>query len=99
MLANSVSVELLEWARNVSLQAGLRPTLAFAKAFATTDFRVPTLIVHGTADKTVPIDATGRVSARAIPQAKFIEYEGAPHGIFATHKERFTRDLLTFLKG
>ena len=47
-------------------EAGLKPTLACAAAFATTDFRpdlaafkVPTLIIHGTADKTVPIDATG----------------------------------------
>ena len=45
--------------------AGLHPTLAAAKAFATTDFRpdlksftVPTLIIHGTKDATVPIDAT-----------------------------------------
>ena len=49
-----------------TMMAGLRPTLAAAKAFATTDFRpdlasftVPTLVIHGTADKTVPIDATG----------------------------------------
>ena len=48
------------------MQAGLKPTLACAKAFATTDFRPEltsfrcrTLIIHGTADKTVPIDAAG----------------------------------------
>ena len=65
------SEEVLEWARNTALMAGLKPTLACAKAFATTDFRpdlttfkVPTLIIHGTEDKTVPIDATGRVSAQ-----------------------------------
>ena len=100
-----VSDEVLQWARSVSLQAGLKPTLACAKSFATTDFRsdlaaftLPTLIIHGTADKTVPIDPTGRASAQAIPKAKFIEYEGAPHGLFVTHKEKFTKDLLGFLK-
>ena len=100
-----VSDEVLQWARSVSLQAGLKPTLACAKSFATTDFRsdlaaftLPTLIIHGTADKTVPIDPTGRASAHAIPKAKFIEYEGAPHGLFVTHKEKFTKDLLAFLK-
>ena len=48
------------------MQAGLRPILACATSFGHTDFRgdlaafkVPTLIVHGTADKTVPIDADG----------------------------------------
>ncbi len=105
VLTKSVSNEVLDWASHVAMQAGLWPTLAAAKAFATTDFRpdlasfkVPTLVIHGTADKTVPIDATGRVSAKAIPHAKLIEYEGAPHGVFATHKERFTKDLLAFLK-
>ncbi len=104
LLSKPVSDEVLEWAHHTALQAGLRPTLAAAKAFATTDFRpdlaaftVPTLIIHGTEDKTVPIDATGRESAKAIPSAKLIEYEGAPHGLFATHKEQFTKDLLAFL--
>jgi non-heme chloroperoxidase len=105
LLAKSVSDEVLEWSRNVALMAGLKPTLTAAKAFATTDFRpdlaafsVPTLIIHGTADKTVPIDATGRVSARGIPKAILIEYDDAPHGIFATHKEQLTKDLLAFLR-
>jgi len=105
LLSSPVSEELLESARSVALQASLKATLACAQAFATTDFRgdlaafsVPTLIIHGTADKTVPIDASGRAAARGIPQAKLIEYEGAPHGIFATHKQQLTSDLLAFLK-
>ncbi len=66
------------------MQAGLKPTLACANAFATTDFRgdlatlkVPTLIIHGTADKTVPIDTAGRKAAQGIPHAKLIEHDGA----------------------
>jgi pimeloyl-ACP methyl ester carboxylesterase len=104
LLSKPVSDEVLEWARDVAMEAGLKPTLACAKAFATTDFRsdmsafnVPTLIIHGTADKTVPIDPTGRAAARAIPQSELIEYDGAPHGLFATHKEQLTNDLLAFL--
>jgi non-heme chloroperoxidase len=104
LVSQPVSDEVLEWSRNVSMQAGLKATLDCAEAFATTDFRpdlaafsVPTLIIHGTADQTVPIDATGREAARGIPQAKLIEYDGAPHGLFATHKERLTKDLLAFL--
>ncbi|MBC8086648.1 MAG: alpha/beta hydrolase [Phycisphaerae bacterium] len=100
-----VSDEVLEWSRAVSMSAGLRPTLACAEAFATTDFRpdlkafrVPTLIVHGTDDKTVPIKPSAHAAAAGISHAQFIEYEGAPHGLLASHKERFQNDLLAFLK-
>lgn len=105
LVSHPVSDELIEWSRSVSMQASLKATLDCAKAFATTDFRpdlaafsVPTLIIHGTDDKTVPIDATGRLAAKGIAQSKLIEYEGAPHGLFATHKERLTSDLLAFLR-
>lgn len=100
-----VSSELLEWARSIGMQASLKATVACANAFATTDFRldlksikVPTLIVHGTADMTVPIDATGRAAANVIPNSTLLEYEGAPHGLFATYRERLIEDLLAFLK-
>jgi pimeloyl-ACP methyl ester carboxylesterase len=100
------SDEVMEWSRAMSMYASLKATLDCAKAFATTDFRpdlpsfkVPTLIIHGTADKTVPIDATARPAAKAIAGSKLIEYDGGPHGLFATHKQRVTDDVLTFLKG
>lgn len=103
-ISSPVSDELIDWAWQLSMQAGLKPTLAAAQAFATTDFRgdlpsftVPTLVIHGTADKTVPIDATGRAVKQAVPQAELIEYDGSPHGLFATDKDRFTRDLLDFV--
>jgi non-heme chloroperoxidase len=56
------------------------------------------LIVHGTGDKTVPIDAAGRAAAKGIANSTLIEYEGEPHGLLATAKERLTKDLLTFLR-
>ena len=99
-----VSDEVLQLSWITAMQAGLRPTLAAAKAFATTDFRpdlahfkVPTLIIHGTADKTVPIDPTARAVAKAVPHAQLIEYDGEAHGVFATQTERLTQDLLRFL--
>ena len=99
-----VSDEVLQLSWITAMQAGLRPTLAAAKAFATTDFRpdlahfkVPTLIIHGTADKTVPIDPTARAVAKAVPHAQLIEYDGEAHGVFATQTERLTRDLMAFL--
>lgn len=106
LLSSPVSSELLQWTINTAMMAGLKPTLAAAAAFATTDFRpdmpafkVPTLIVHGTADVTVPIDAAGRAAAAGIAGSRLLEYEGAPHGLNVTHKERLTQDLLAFLRG
>ena len=105
LVSHPVSEEMLEWARSVAMQASLKATLECAKSFSSTDFRgdlaafkVPTLIIHGTDDKTVPIDAAGRAAAKGIAQSTLIEYEGAPHGLFATEKDRLTKDLLDFLR-
>ncbi len=104
LITSPVSQELLDWTMMMALHAGLKPTLACVDAFARTDFRselsafrVPTLIVHGTSDKTVPIDPTGRAAAAGIAQGELIEYDGAPHGLTATHEDRLTADLLAFL--
>ncbi len=106
LLTSPVSSETLDLAWATAMQAGLHPTLAAAAAFGSTDFRpdlasftMPTLVIHGTADKTVPIEATGRAVASAVSQATSIEYEGEPHGVFATQTARLTRDLLEFLGG
>lgn len=103
LLSHGVSEPMIDWARGVSMQASLKATLACAQSFSSTDFRgdlasfkVPTLIIHGTQDKTVPINASSRAAARGIAQSTLIEYEDAPHGLFASHKERLTADLLKF---
>ena len=99
-----VSDELLAWARSVAMQAGLKATLECLKSFSSTDFRLdltafkmPTLIIHGAEDKTVPIDASSRAAAKAIKHSTLVEYDGAPHGLFATHKRRLAKDLIDFL--
>lgn len=105
LMSHPVSDELIEWSRSVAMQASLKATLECAKSFATTDFRsdlpafkVPTLIIHGTADKTVPIDAAGRAAAKGIANATLVEYEGAPHGLQATHKDRLSKDMIDFIR-
>lgn len=102
--SHPVSDELLQWARGIAMQASLRATLECLKSFSTTDFRsdlpafkVPTLLIHGTADATVPIDASARAALPGLAHGELIEYDGAPHGVFATDKARLTRDLLAFL--
>ena len=103
-VTSPVSDATLDWAWRLAMQASLRSTLACAESFSFTDFRpdlpafnVPTLVIHGTGDKTVPIDATGRAAAAGIAQSQLVEYDGAPHGLFVTESDRLTKDLLTFL--
>jgi non-heme chloroperoxidase len=59
---------------------------------------VPTLIIHGDDDQIVPIDASARRSVELVKDATLKVYPGAPHGLFATHKEQFNADLLDFLR-
>lgn len=69
-----------------------------------TDFRgdiekidVPSLILHGTADRILPIDATARAFRTRLPDADYVEIGGAPHGLLWTHAEEVNAALLTFL--
>jgi len=70
-----------------------------------TDFRadiakvdVPALILHGTADNILPIDATARRFKDLLPEATYVEIEGAPHGLLLTHADEVTEALLAFVK-
>ena len=88
------------------MQAGHKNAYDSIAAFSATDFRgdlakfdVPTLVIHGDDDQIVPIDLSGRASAALVEGARLIVYEGGPHGITDTHKERLNQDLLAFLRG
>ncbi|CAN5142308.1 bromoperoxidase [soil metagenome] len=59
---------------------------------------IPTLILHGTADRILPIDATARQFSKLLPDARYIEVEGAPHGLLETHHAEVTAALLEFVK-
>jgi non-heme chloroperoxidase len=105
LLSQPVSAEVIEWSRDVAMQASLKGTLDCVDAFGTTDFRpdlatirIPTLVIHGTNDATVPIDISGRAAAKAIAGAKLLEYEGGPHGLLASHKAQIAKDVLDFLR-
>src|SRR5215216_6689386 len=88
-----------------SMQVGLKGAYDCVKAFSETDLTedlrridVPTLIIHGDDDQIVPIDASARRSVELVKDATLKVYPGAPHGLFATHKEQFNADLLDFLR-
>ena len=99
-----LSTPLLEYYRMLCSLASPRATLKCAESFSYTDFRdeldyikVPTLIIHGDDDKIVPIELTSKKAAKAIQENTYIVYEGAPHGLFYTHRDKLNKDLLDFL--
>ncbi len=103
LIMSPVSSEMLQWSAGMALQGSALATVACVRLFSETDFRAdlpafdrPTLVIHGLSDGTVPIEASGRRAAAMIPGSRLIEYEGAPHGMFYTERERLNADLLSF---
>jgi pimeloyl-ACP methyl ester carboxylesterase len=105
LVTSPVSSERLTWARTLAMQASPKATIDCVHAFAGTDFRadmaafaMPTLIVHGDADRTVPLESSARKAAALVPRATLKVYAGAPHALVFTEKDRLNADLLDFLK-
>jgi non-heme chloroperoxidase len=88
-----------------SSMAGFPASYSCIKAFSETDltedlkkFDVPTLILHGDDDQIVPIGDSALLSSKIVKDAQLKIYEGAPHGMCTTLKDRVNEDLLAFLK-
>jgi non-heme chloroperoxidase len=58
---------------------------------------IPTLILHGTADRILPIDGQGRRLHAALPDAHYVEIDGGPHVMCVTHAKEVNRELIAFL--
>ncbi len=98
-----VSERVLEANWNVAVSASAIGTLACVNAWGE-DFRkdisqndVPTLILHGDADRILPPDATSRRQAKMIKDVQFVELKGGPHGVLWTHAEEVNAELVKFL--
>jgi len=88
------------------MMAGFPAAYFCIKAFSETDFTedlkkidVPTLIIHGGDDQIVPFANSALLSAKIVKNATLKIYEGAPHGLCTTHKNKVNEDLLAFFKG
>jgi non-heme chloroperoxidase len=97
-----ISDQVVQYSWNVAAGASPKGTLDCVQAWLT-DFRqdlkhidVPTLVVHGDADRILPIDATGRPLHKAIKDSRYAEIKDGPHGIIWTHFEEVNRELLAF---
>ena len=102
-LGNRLSQEALDANQQLAYNASPYASV-WAQPTWLTDFRgdiekidVPSLIVHGTGDNILPVDATGRRFAQALPAATYVEIEGAPHGMLWTHADEVNEILLDFL--
>lgn len=103
LISNPVSEGIQQWMFALALPASGIATADCITAFGTTNFKndlpavtVPTLIIHGDHDKIVPIEATSHITAEGIANCEYKVYQGAPHGLFITHKEQLNKDLLEF---
>jgi len=100
-----VSQAILDYDFIIASHASPRATIETAKAWMDTDFRPelknvdkPTLIVHGDADATVPIETSAKQAAAHIADNQFEIIKGAPHGLNITHSEELNTLLIDFLK-
>ena len=103
LLGKRVSEEVVRDSWNVAAGASPIGTWSCPPTWHT-DFRgdlaqidVPTLVMHGDADRILPIEATGARSHEAIKGSRFVVVDGAPHGLLWTHADEVNRALLDFL--
>jgi non-heme chloroperoxidase len=102
-LGTRISEDAVRHSWNVATSASWFATTAVVRTWYE-DFRsdiaridVPALILQGTADRILPIDATGRRFHQALPAADYVEIDGAPHGLLWTHSDEVNTALIGFL--
>ena len=98
-----ISAEVLQLSWNIGATASPKGTLDCVSAWLT-DFRkdlsridVPTLVIHGDADRILPLSATGKRTPQFVKGSKLVVVEGGPHGLTWTHAEQVNRELLGFI--
>ncbi|EKS66710.1 MULTISPECIES: alpha/beta hydrolase [Caballeronia] len=97
------SQAMIDWIREMALRTSHQALFACNETVNRGDFRnelrdidVPTLIVQGDRDESNPLELTSQRTARLIPNARLVVYEGAPHGIFLSDAARLTADIGAF---
>ena len=104
LLGKRVSEQTIQASWNVAAGASAAATLQCVHTWYT-DFRedlkridIPTLVMHGDADRILPINASGARTARLIRNAKYVVVKGGPHNIAWTHAEVVNPELVSFLR-
>lgn len=98
-----ISDQAVQLSWNIAAGASPKGTLDCVSAWLT-DFRKdlaridkPTLVIHGDADRILPLAVTGKRTPEFVKGSKLVVVEGGPHGIIWTHAEKVNRELLAFL--
>jgi non-heme chloroperoxidase len=96
--------ETRTWLKGMMLSVPLPALLACRRTISAADTRtelakldLPTLILQGDKDASAPLPLTGVKTAKLIKDSKLVVYEGAPHGLVLTHRERFLSDVAAFI--
>lgn len=104
-IKHPVSQAYLDWAFQLTLQGSPKATMDCVTSWSSTDFRedikqikVPTLIIHGGNDKTVPVEISSDRTSAMLPHAQYKVYDGAPHGLFFTDRDELNNDIEAFLR-
>lgn len=104
-LGNRVSSARIAWMVQQCMDCSLLASDEILESVFATDFRaelsritVPTMIIHGGADASAPIELCGRKTRALIPHSTYKEYPAAGHGIMITHAEQLNADIVDFIK-
>ncbi|MFA6505117.1 MAG: alpha/beta hydrolase [Treponemataceae bacterium] len=99
-----ISDQVIQYHWNIAVGASAKGTLDCISAWAT-DFRkdlehikIPTLVIHGDADRILPMAATGLRTYQSVKDAQLVVVKDAPHGLTWTHADEVNKELLAFLK-
>jgi pimeloyl-ACP methyl ester carboxylesterase len=100
---HEVSQQLRDWTLNTIAAVPLPILTQTNEAFVYADFRselteltVPTLVIHGSADASMPIDLTARKTVALIPDCHFVTIDGAGHGLYLSEAPRYNAAILEF---
>jgi non-heme chloroperoxidase len=102
-LGKRVSQEVVQASWNVAAGASATASLACVPTWHE-DFRanlarvdVPTLVIHGDADRIVPFSAAGQKTAKLVKGARLVVIKDGPHAVNWTHADQVTPELINFL--
>lgn len=103
LLGKRISEQAVQASWNVAAGASPTASLACVPTWHE-DFRndlaridVPTLVIHGDADRIVPIAASGQRTAKLIKGARLVAIKGGPHAVNWTHAQEANHELVNFL--
>lgn len=103
LLGKRISQEVVQASWNVAADASATASLACVPTWHE-DFRanlarvdLPTLVIHGDADRIVPIAAAGQKTAKLVKGARLVVIKDGPHAVNWTHAEEVNAELVSFL--